>query len=209
MPVLSVGLVGSESTVRRGDAALFLGYSNYPAFVDRAELRVFAPDAPLAGPPHAVVEADRNGLIRWTPSTYAGDAMRYVYRVYDREGRFDETAPQPLTVLSAVHLLPAEPVARADFGMVDSAAIRQLLLDGAQAVAVEGQTSAPDQLVRIAGQIAPADAAGRFAAMQLHPAGCGAVAVSVTGACGESTTRHVMPDPAQTVPATAMERAMA
>jgi hypothetical protein len=100
--------------VRRGDAALFLGYSNYPAFVDRAELRVFAPDAPLAGPPHAVVEADRNGLIRWTPSTYAGDAMRYVYRVYDREGRFDETAPQPLTVLSAVHLLPAEPVARAD-----------------------------------------------------------------------------------------------
>lgn len=204
MPVLSAGLVGSESTVRRGDAALFLGYSNYPAFIARAELRVFAPDAPLSGPPHAVVEADRNGLIRWTPSTYAGDAMRYVYRVYDRDGRYDETAPQPLTVLSAVHMLPIEPVARADFGLIDSAAIRQIPLDGAQAVAVEGQTSAPDQLVRVAGQIAPADAAGRFAAVHLQPAGCSAVAVSVTGPCSESTIQHVVPDPAQTVPATAM-----
>ncbi len=197
VPILSIGLVGSQQTVRRGEASQFVGFSNYPAFVKRAELRVFTPDTDIAGVPHAIVEADRNGVIKWTPTNYAGDAMRYVYRVYDETGQFDETAPQNLTVLSVANLLPTEEISRPDFGMIDSAALRNIALDDAEVLTVAGQAVSVDDMVRISGQIAPTDSQGRFAATQLVQANCAGIAVSVTDGCGRIGNTVAAPSPIQ------------
>lgn len=190
-PVLSVGLVDAEQTVRRGTPARFLGYSNYPAFVERAELRLFHKSVPTTGTPHAVVESDRNGVIDWTPTNYASAEMVYVYRVYDADGNFDETAPQALTVMSAAHNLPKEPLSRPDFGVVDSAAKRGIAVDQAVALTVSGQvpTSAS---VRVSGQITPTDSHGNYLSRQLVPSECKEVLVNVSTECG---TEHSLTAP--------------
>lgn len=190
-PVLSAGLVDAERTVRRGQAATFLGFSNYPLFIVRAELRIFSHDVTPAGVPHAIIGTNADGVARWTPSTYAADQMYYVYRVYDAAGNFDETHPQTLDVLSAAHLIPPERTARPDFGTVDTAALRTIPLAAAGAVMVSGQTGAPDQLVRVSGQIVPGDSGGHFATWQIVPSGCCGLQVAVTRACGTSTAAQV------------------
>lgn len=184
-PVLSVGLIGSEHMVKRGSPAHFLGFSNYPAFVDRAELRLYPTGAGTDCAPLAVIGADCNGVMTWTPGADAAEAMTYAYRVYDAMGRYDETAPQPLSVLSAAHMLPQASPARADFGTVDAAAVRGIAMQGAHRLDIAGLAAA-DGLLRVSGQITPVDGAGRFAVSQIVPAWCGGLSVSTTDVCGVS-----------------------
>ena len=74
-PVLSVGLIGSDHSVKRGSPAHFLGFSNYPAFVSRAELRLYPAGAASGCAPLAVIGADCNGVASWTPGADTADAM--------------------------------------------------------------------------------------------------------------------------------------
>lgn len=186
-PVLSVGLVDAQQTIRRGAPARFLGYSNYPAFVERAELRLFDRGVPVTGTPHAIAQSDRNGVIDWTPTDYASAEMVYVYRVYDADGNYDETDPQPLNLISAAQNLPQETAARADFGIVDSAATRAIPVDKAVPLTISG--TVPDStLLRVSGQITPTDASGHYAAQQLVPSHCKQVLINVTTECGSDHT---------------------
>ncbi len=198
-PVLSVGLIGSEHMVKRGSPAHFLGFSNYPAFVDRAELRLYPAGAAADCAPLAVIGADCNGVMTWTPGASAADAMDYAYRVYDAKGRYDETAPQRLNVVSAAHVLVQASPARADFGTVDAAAVRGIAMHGAHSLDIAGFAPA-DGLLRVSGQITPVDGAGRFATSQIVPARCAALSVSTTDACGSSGETAV-PRTAWQVPA--------
>lgn len=182
-PVLSIGLAGAEKTIQRGTPARFIGYSNYPAFVERTELRIFFAGLPTDGTPHAVVSGDRNGVLEWTPSKYASAYMVYVYRVYDADGNYDETEAQDLTLMSAAHAMPEENPARADFGVQDSAAKRSIPLGSAVPVSVNGTADA-SALVRVSGQITPANAEGAYTAQQLIPPACNSLMVSVTKDCG-------------------------
>ena len=184
LPVLSVGLIGSDRSVRRGEAASFLGSTNYPAFIQRAELRLFDAGTPASGVPYAVVAANADGVMRWTPTGDASGSMFYVYRVYDSSGRFDESIPQPLDVLSAAHVLPVERVTRNDFGKRDDAALRSIPLGRALTLSAAGSAGAAEHLVRVFGQIVPSDAAGSFAAHQLVPRTCTAVPITATSPCG-------------------------
>ncbi|MFZ1743979.1 MAG: hypothetical protein WAT93_14070, partial [Pontixanthobacter sp.] len=186
-PILSIGLVGAEKTIQRGSPAQFIGYTNYPAFVERTELRLFDSGLSTDGTPHAVVTGDRNGVMEWTPTNYASAYMVYVYRVYDADGNYDETEPQSLTLMSAAQFAIEDSPARADFGVRDSASIRNIAVADAVPVNVTG--SAPsDALVRVSGQITPASASGHFASQQLVPASCIGISISVTKPCGSEQT---------------------
>ncbi len=81
-PILSVGLVGHETTAIRGAEATFIGYSNYPAALERGEIRIFDAAVSPDQTPHAVVPMAANGVAHWTPTTYASPDLHYVYRVY-------------------------------------------------------------------------------------------------------------------------------
>ena len=55
---------------------------------------------------YEVITLDDGGLAEWQPSfdSYAAPALQlnYLVRVYDAQGAYDETAPQPLWVLDQV-----------------------------------------------------------------------------------------------------------
>jgi flagellar motor protein MotB len=91
-------------TAVAGDASVapfrFRMYTNYASFIERAEVRLFAPGQSLQAVPLAVVEMDRDGLAEWHPEeqrlSAPAEELVYVLRAYDAAGNFDETTPRRL-----------------------------------------------------------------------------------------------------------------
>ncbi|HEY5973202.1 MAG TPA: OmpA family protein, partial [Geobacteraceae bacterium] len=89
-------------------------YANYHSFIKRAEVRIFDEATSVRDTPLAVIPMDAEGLAEWradfpSVSTPVRE-LKYLVRVYDDGGNFDETTPQPLWVIDQVD--PA--VAKAD-----------------------------------------------------------------------------------------------
>ncbi len=80
----------------------FRMYANYSHFIDRAEVRIFAPEQSLEAQPLAVVAFGPDGAGEWLPQpeTFATPAreLKYVLRAYGSGSTFDETVPQPLWI---------------------------------------------------------------------------------------------------------------
>jgi hypothetical protein len=183
--VLSVGLVNHDSDIVRGERAIFVGYSNYPGAIERAELRLYDQSVPVDGVAHAVVPMNENGAAEWLPSAYAPASMKYVYRVYDRAGNFDQTDPLPLNILPAAALATSEAVRRPEFGTVDAASLRGIPDRGRQPLIAFGKVTDAGSILTIEGQVVPLSADGNFSVQLLQPAECRAVAISVASSCGE------------------------
>ena len=183
-PILSVGLVGHETAAVRGAEATFIGYSNYPAALERGEIRIFDAAVSSDQTPHAVVPMATNGAAHWTPTTYASPDMQYVYRVYDAEGNFDETGPQALKVVEPGALIAATNASRPTFGVTDSASHRSVSLVQAQPVIAYGKVSDASAILTIEGQIVPLDSQGNFTASLLQPEACEGLKLTVTSSCG-------------------------
>jgi hypothetical protein len=84
------------------EAVNFTMYANYSHFIERAEVRVFAPEQSLEAEPLAIVQFGPDGAGEWLPepTTFATPAreLKYVLRAYGAGGAFDETVPQPLWI---------------------------------------------------------------------------------------------------------------
>ena len=94
-PILNVA--AATPTVQRSETATFLTYANYPAFMKRAEIRLFQAEASVKGDPFAILPVDIGDAAQWEAQT-SDPSVQYVLRVYDGDGRFDETRPQNLSV---------------------------------------------------------------------------------------------------------------
>ncbi|MGY0504697.1 hypothetical protein [Luteimonas sp. e5] len=85
----------------------FYGYSNYGAFIDRAEALIYkATDSDLVSPiaqvPLAlgtVIEGEWDGAFADDPGLRVGDELIYIVRVHDKEGRHDETFPRRMQLV--------------------------------------------------------------------------------------------------------------
>ena len=175
----------------------FRSYSNYPHFIDRSEVRIFEAGASLASKPLAVLEMDPSGFAEWRPPArpFAGPVreLQYVLRAYDAEGRFDETAPQQLWMIQgdASELRSrvegdegrrTEPLL-AGYGE-SGALLRNIPLDEAGLVQVEGRGIPPRHTVWLAGEPVPVDESGSFVAETLLPRGMHTVEVAVLDESG-------------------------
>ena len=98
-PLLSV--VPSTPVVAPGEVVQFHLLANYTAFITRAELRVFGAGDSVEGTPLTVVPVTFGSPASWKAEAPSGTQLRVVLRVYDARGRFDETAPQALSVSAA------------------------------------------------------------------------------------------------------------
>lgn len=164
------------------------GWSNYAAFIVRAELRLFAPGLSLQGQPLAVLPVELGTPVKWSPAGLRHDHVVYVLRVYDARGRFDETRPKRIDLVDQ-----AQP--NADFETYDremlagygenSLAIRNIQSPGG-AVTANGRGIQPGETVYFLGQPVPVDAQGAFATRQILPAGPHAVDVEVVRRDGSS-----------------------
>jgi hypothetical protein len=182
-PVLSVGLIGSVRSAVAGEAAEFQSYSNYPAFIDRGEIRIFKAGVSPDGEPLAIVSANANGYAKWDVPADGAEALYFVYRAYGKDGKFDETAAHELTIvekrLADNMSQNGSEASRPMFGTVDEAVKRTIELAGLMAT-VTGFADPKRDIVRVSGQLTPVDDAGKFASQQIVSRTDGSMLVTIT-----------------------------
>lgn len=174
-----------NAVARSGEVSI-TPWSNYAAFIERAELRLFAPGQSTRAQPLAVLPAVLGEPVRWRPANVRHDRVYYVLRVYDARGRFDETRPKALALADQQRPPADADLARrerlAGYGE-NSLALQNIPVRGG-AVTVNGRGIAAGETVRFLGQPVPVDAGGAFAARQILPAGHHVVEVVVADAHG-------------------------
>ena len=181
VPQLNVDTVRQASTAVRGVPLAFRGYWNYGAFIERAEIRIHRRGEARAAKPLGVIRADRNGFAEWVPPANAPEDLAYRLRVYDANGRFDETEATALTLID-------EPVETAgapgDDGLdaygTDRTEVRNIQVRGGL-VTVSGDNVAAGESVRVDGRPVPIDREGKFVAETIVPHGVTTVAVEIDG----------------------------
>lgn len=163
----------------------FRRHTNYRSFIERAEVRIFGEEQSVRDAPLAVVEMDADGMAQWQPEFESFSAsvrkLKYLVRVYDRKGRFDETTPQPLWVADRIDPSVAE--AKVDEKLLagygeSRIANRNIPLRGGT-VQAYGTAIPKGRGVWMAGSKVPVDGAGSFVAEEILPEGMHTVEVAV------------------------------
>ncbi|MCX2779274.1 OmpA family protein [Microbulbifer thermotolerans] len=163
----------------------FKSYSNYPAFIERAEVRLFEEQQSPRDVPLAVVELDGNGEGKWEAAfeSFRGPLkkIQYLLRVYDDKGRYDETKPQMLWIVDSLDEVwqDADPQQELLVGYGENRlARRSIPLDG-NTVLVNGAGIPSGHTVWLGGNPVPVDEQGRFVAEQIFDRGTHTVEVAV------------------------------
>ena len=187
-PALNVW--ATRDVTLRGQEVLWSGWSNYPAWIARAEVRVFAKGAASDGKPLATLPLTWDGGARWQVPVAGQDDYVYLLRVYDREGRFDETASKPLNVATRERALSDldQPRREALVGWGENALhVANIPVRGGT-ITVSGKGIQAGDKVTVLGQQIPVDGKGSFVARQILATGPHGVDVAVTGADGRTAT---------------------
>jgi flagellar motor protein MotB len=165
-------------------------YSNYRSFIARAEVRVFDAEQSVRDLPVAVVAMDADGLAQWQPSfdSYAapGRTLKYLVRVYDRKGQFDETETQPLWVADRIDPEIAAADTRRELlvGYGESRIARRNIPLHGGSVQAQGAAIPAGYSVWLAGYAVPVDDKGNFVAVEILPDGIHTVEVAVLDKAG-------------------------
>jgi flagellar motor protein MotB len=174
---LSVTQVGDGSTA---PTVRFKMYDNYQSFIARSEIRIFEAGQSLQATPLDILAVDDAGMAEWQPAagslTDPVRELKYVLRVYDAKGHFDETEPRPLS-------LSPEPAAV--YGESELSRQRIRLVGGT--VKVQGSGIPSGHTVWVAGRPVPVDPQGNFAAEEILPDGAHTVEVAVLDDAGNGS----------------------
>ena len=180
----------TPNAVVKGEKVEFRTWSNYLPWIRKAELRLFRAGQKPQENPLVVLPASWSEAIVWTmPADARDDQVFYLLRVYDEQGRFDETSLKPLTFLA--HQRPVgdeDQVEReklAGYGE-NSLSLRSIPVNGGT-VTVNGFGLKAGQKVEALGLALPVDAQGKFAIKQIMPAGPHSVEVKVIDMDGVTT----------------------
>jgi len=165
-------------------------YSNYHGFIKRAEVRVFDEEMSVNDTPLAVIPLDGEGMAQWRPGFESVSApvrkLKYLARVYDAAGNFDETTTQPLWVVDRVEPSVAGTVPERELlaGYGGSRiARRNIPLEGGTVQAYGSEIPAGHR-VWLAGYPAPVDGKGSCIAEEILPKGTHTVEVAVLDPSG-------------------------
>jgi len=160
-------------------------YANYRSFIARAEVRIFEAEQSVRNTPLAVVEMDADGMAQWQPEFKSFSApvrkLKYLVRVYDKKGLFDETTPQSLWVADRIDPSVAEANVDEKLRVVygeSRIASRNIPLRGGT-VQAYGTAIPKGRGVWMAGYAVPVDEKGRFVAEEILPEGMHSVEVAV------------------------------
>lgn len=167
-----------RTSFEAGETVTFRASSNYPAFIERAEVIVLDRSRPgrrvLATLPVAP-----NGTVDWVMPADAPETMAYVLRVHAADGRFDETIPAPVRLGPAIEPELNGPFIEAGEGE-DRTARRGIRIRGGTVI-VSGTDAPPGIFVRVLGDEVPVDQNGRFAVSRILPVGDQIVDVDAFG----------------------------
>lgn len=168
--------------------ALFRMYSNYPAFIDKAEVRLFRGDQSTRDKPVEVIPVNPDGRASWryNPSKVEFVAprtrLKYVLRVYDKAGRFDETEEQTLWIVDSLEKNYADANPERELLAVyggNRLGVNNIVLRGGTVTAYGSQV--PSSMnVWLAGRAVPVSDGREFTAELILPVGLQKVQLSVT-----------------------------
>ena len=160
-------------------------YTNYRSFIQRAEVRVFEEVQSVRDVPIEVIDMDPDGMAQWQPEFVTFSApvrkLKYLVRVYDDKGLFDETSTQPLWVADQIDpsVAEANPGKELLAGYGESRiASRNIPLSGGT-VQAHGIAIPQGHGVWMAGYAVPVDEKGSFVAEEILPDGLHTVEVAV------------------------------
>lgn len=172
----------------------FRVYSNYPSFIERAEVRVFEEGQSTNDEPIAVAPVDYNNLASWAADFDSFTApvinLKYLLRVYDRDGNFDETRALPIWLVDE---LSDEDL---DAFTEETTSVEQLVGYGENhlevnniplsggSVLVNGSQIPEGHKVWLAGRPVPVSADGSFVAEEIFDNGYHTVEVAVLDPAG-------------------------
>lgn len=178
--------------VAAGQPVQFSTYSNYTHWIQRAELRFFVAGQDERELPFKVLPVQVGAETAFTPETGFPAESFYVLRVYDAQGRFDETVRKHLSVLdqpsTVADVATAQRERLTSYG-TSTLRIRNIPVAGGS-VTVSGRNVEAGEIITVQGATVPVDSNGRFAIRQLLPAGDHTLEVATAGP-GESQTRYV------------------
>jgi hypothetical protein len=178
-PTLNVSTMPPRASYKVGDTIQFLASTNYAAWVDHGEIRIYAEGKRKAAGLVQIIELKNDATAEWVLPAGTPDHLEYVLRVYDTDGRFDETLPLSINVATddlATH--DNGEAATAPGYAEDRTAVRNIDISGG-AVTVYGRNVPADYEVKIAGEPVPVDAEGSFVVQRIFPTGSQRVAVTV------------------------------
>jgi hypothetical protein len=184
---LNVLTADLRTEFRAGEAVTFRTSSNYVRWIDRAEIRITPLRRGFGRPDTIVVPVAAGGIVSWTmPAGETGD-YTYVLRVYDAEGRFDETAPGSIGRRDT----PVAPVLNGSVIAAgegeDRTALRNIPVTGGT-VTVSGTGLPANTQAVVMGQPVPVDADGRFVTELVLPAGEQNVTVALSAPDAQGIT---------------------
>jgi flagellar motor protein MotB len=160
-------------------------YANYHTFIKRAEVRVFDEAQSVRDTPMAVIPMDDEGMAQWQPGfesfSAPGRELKYLVRVYDAKGNFDETTAQPLWVVDQIDSAVADSDPRTELlvGYGESRIAHRNIPLGGGLVRALGSAIPAGHGVWLAGYLVPVDGKGRFIAEEILPRGMHTVEVAV------------------------------
>ncbi|WP_176084303.1 TonB-dependent receptor [Martelella sp. HB161492] len=194
-PILNVLTRDVEKPVGYGETVDFVTSSNYPDFIERAEIRIFKDEKTFSADsvPMDVVPAAVNGDTQWVipPIPDSEERLVYVLRVYGKNGLYDETRArlirlkpttgyfnQPGSKLSRTSGASDPENLQGTLDMSeDYAGIRNMVLNGGQ-VTVYGKNVPDGYRVEALNDNVPTED-GAFVVQRILPAGQRSVDVSV------------------------------
>ncbi len=177
----------SERTYSAGEILRFQGYSNYRYWIERAEVLIVDRYARTL----ATVALNEDLAGGWQPAVVPPRVLPrqlfYQLRVYDSEGRYDETELLPLRRLDRGETVTDDQQAGAELaaGYGENRLSRHRIPVEGGVITVNGRNLAADHRVLVMGKAVPVDARGGFVTQQIVPRGLHQVEIAVLNAKGE------------------------
>lgn len=171
------------------DLVRFRAYTNYPSVIAKSEVRIFDAAQSTRDAPLAIVDIVKNGETEWqadfTDVPAPARELKYVLRVYDSAGRFDETTPLPLWVVDSITTAADTDVERE---LLVGYGENRLGVDNIPkrggTIRVFGDSIPPEHTVWVAGRAVPVSPDGAFVSEEILPAGLHTVEVAVLDRSG-------------------------
>jgi len=157
-----------------------LGYSNYLHWIAKAELRVYGEKGPWREPQLLEsVPLDAGLAGSWTPSAQLPEKIWYRLRVYDSEGRFDETEALPLRILHGDddNSEPDAGALMAAYG--GNRLVRHTIPVEGGTVTIKGRDIDAEREIYVMGRPVVVDGSGSFVSSQIIPQGKHTVEVAM------------------------------
>jgi len=184
----SVRYADIEETEIQENKVYFKTYSNYRDYIVKSEIRVFEEEQSTRDTALLVIPVDESGNAQWLASVenFEGPTkkLKYLLRVYDSKGNYDETRALPLWLIENLDAVKenAEPVnieKELLVGYGETHLHRQTIPLQGGTVIVNGDSIPANHSVWLAGRELPVNEDGAFVSDEIFRPGLHTVEVAV------------------------------